>query len=95
MVLINHVFKSSQQQLSKSLSGLNNYVLDKFILTVTSRVFLWDPYSCRLAEVKWFKIFFYVSSIAVPTLEKGYGDLFLILRAETGEISELEGQMRC
>lgn len=38
MVLINHVFKRSQQQSSRSLSGLINYVLDKFILAVTSRV---------------------------------------------------------
>jgi len=41
------------------------------------------------------QIFFYVSGIAVPTLEKGYEGLLLILRAKTGEISELEEQMRC
>lgn len=40
MDLINHVFKSSQQEVSKTLSGLINYVLDKFILAVTSRVSL-------------------------------------------------------
>lgn len=95
MVLINLVFKSSQQQLSKSLSGLINNVLDKLILAVTFGVFLRAPCSCRLAEVKCF----YISGIAVPTLEKGYGGLFLImriLRAENGEIiSELEEQMRC